>query len=439
MNLNIRYLLDKTYQQGTPDRVIKDHLYYRRTKPKYMLRDPQTVYLWVSARGSHFKLNTGFRIPPVEWDFNKRRPKPSYEHASLVDARLTQIKSEVEQRLLEAQLKKPTLSFEEVKRIAHEAMDGQRPKRRDLSFFTAFDKFLRERKAEVKENTLKKYRSLRKVLAEYADKRGRKLTFDGVDQDFFRDFRAFLTHEKQLVNDSQSKYVDALKSWMRWAVDKEYTDNTEFERFKVEKSRAEVVYLSEAEIDAIWALELHHRPELERTRDLFIFQIYTGQRFGDVRGLRLSEVHQNGKGREWHLFQRKGNKKNAIQIPLPERADALIQKYEQCSEDPAKPLFPKVSNQKANRGIKKICELAGITEEIQEVKYSGKRRIERVQRKCDLVSSHTARRTFVTLSLRKGVKPESIMAITGHTSYDVMKRYLNVDNAFAKEELSRAW
>jgi site-specific recombinase XerD len=41
---------------------------------------------------------------------------------------------------------------------------------------------------------------------------------------------------------------------------------------------------------------------------------------------------------------------------------------------------------------------------------------------------HTARRTFVTLSLEKGMRPEVVQSITGHEDYKTMKKYMGMNN-----------
>jgi hypothetical protein len=72
-----------------------------------------------------------------------------------------------------------------------------------------------------------------------------------------------------------------------------------------------------------------------------------------------------------------------------------------------------ISNQKINEYLKELYELGGINHPIILTKYRGVERIEYTKPKYDFVSSHTARRTFVTLSLEKGMRPEIVMKLTG--------------------------
>jgi integrase len=52
-----------------------------------------------------------------------------------------------------------------------------------------------------------------------------------------------------------------------------------------------------------------------------------------------------------------------------------------------------------------------------------------------LVSSHSGRRTFCTLALKKGVSSDKIMKVTGHKSYEDFKKYIKID----EEDLNEAF
>ena len=50
-------------------------------------------------------------------------------------------------------------------------------------------------------------------------------------------------------------------------------------------------------------------------------------------------------------------------------------------------------------------------------------------RKADLISSHVARRSFVTIAVAKGVPVKVIMAITGHKNESELNKYSNLSEA----------
>jgi len=57
----------------------------------------------------------------------------------------------------------------------------------------------------------------------------------------------------------------------------------------------------------------------------------------------------------------------------------------------------------------------------------------------ELISTHTARRTFVTLSLEKGMRPEVVMEITGHKDYKTMKKHIKITSKVKHNEIKNVW
>ena len=71
--------------------------------------------------------------------------------------------------------------------------------------------------------------------------------------------------------------------------------------------------------------------------------------------------------------------------------------------------------------------------------FIGKERIEEVIPKYNRISTHTARRTFITISLDKGMRPEIVMSITGHKSYSSFKKYIKLSNYSRQEAMMKTW
>ncbi len=167
---------------------------------------------------------------------------------------------------------------------------------------------------------------------------------------------------------------------------------------------------------------------LMRVRDIFVFQCFTGVRYSDIQNISREDIRNS----TWNVRTQKTHQ--IIGIPLNSYALSILAKY---SEFP-QPL-PVISNQKMNDYLKELCEAAGIDELVKTVKYKGSDRIETTYKKYEVIGTHTARRTFVSLSLQKGMKPENIMAITGHTTYSMMQKYLKIDYSHLRDEMDKVW
>ncbi len=105
-------------------------------------------------------------------------------------------------------------------------------------------------------------------------------------------------------------------------------------------------------------------------------------------------------------------------IPLTSDALSILAKY---SDNP-QPL-PVISNQKMNAYLKELCKLAKLKEPVKIIQKKGNETIETIHPKYEVIGTHTARRTFITLSLQRGMSAQDIRDITGHKTYAMMEKY----------------
>ena len=212
-----------------------------------------------------------------------------------------------------------------------------------------------------------------------------------------------------------------------WAFDRGFHANAAFKRFAAKSEQTEIVTLTYEELLRLYEYDFSANRRLEQMRDVFCFQCFTGQRYGDV----VKFDHQSVREGKWHL--RTVKTRDIIPIPLQPRAVEIIDRYRSLGH------LPTISTQKANDYLKEICAVVGLEDEITIVRYRGKERIEIRKPKHQLVSTHTARRTFVTLSLERGMRPEMVMKVTGHKDYKTFKRYIRLTESAVSNEMMAAW
>lgn len=153
---------------------------------------------------------------------------------------------------------------------------------------------------------------------------------------------------------------------------------------------------------------------LETARDIFIVGCYTGQRISDYRRINKDMIVDiNGK-KFISLIQQKTKKK--VIIPLDKKVKRILDKYNGS--------LPKISEFTFNKDIRLIAEVLGWTENplFDKAKADGNKE----ERFCDLITSHTARRTFATNAYSYGVPLASIMAVTGHSTEEKLRIYLHL-------------
>ena len=158
---------------------------------------------------------------------------------------------------------------------------------------------------------------------------------------------------------------------------------------------------------------------LEKIRDIFLFQCFTGLRYSDVYNLKKSDI------KESYIEITTLKTSDNLIIELNNRSREILEKYsdEKFCQNKA---LPVISNQKMNDYLKELAELAEIDELVTQTYFKGNERIEEVSPKYSLISTHAGRRTFVCNALSLGIPPQVVMKWTGHSDYKAMKPYIDI-------------
>uniref|UniRef100_UPI0025FE39B2 tyrosine-type recombinase/integrase n=1 Tax=uncultured Mucilaginibacter sp. TaxID=797541 RepID=UPI0025FE39B2 len=123
-------------------------------------------------------------------------------------------------------------------------------------------------------------------------------------------------------------------------------------------------------------------------------------------------------------------------VPIHKYVREIMKKYKGLTENS---LPPTISNQKMNEYLKDVAKKAEFNELISlQYTKAGKEVITNVP-KHDLISSHTARRSFATNMYLDNFPTISIMAITGHTTESSFMKYIRVTPKEHAEKLKQHW
>lgn len=147
----------------------------------------------------------------------------------------------------------------------------------------------------------------------------------------------------------------------------------------------------------------------EEIRDIFLLECTFGHRITDI--LRLDERLEKVGGKYYITISPKKtpNKKIEVGIIFKIAKDILIDKYH-CK-------LPSITKDMINKNIKRIALEAGIQgEELQSFHYQGESAPKEIKRpRYECISTHTGRRTFISLLVSRGWNYEQISKFTGQT------------------------
>lgn len=295
-----------------------------------------------------------------------------------------------------------------------------------MSYYIALCKdgtILNGKGVQLVPGSIRNYISTQSAIKKYCANRKIKLKMNNVDIDFYNDFIKYLneaTHARGKYKPNViGKFIKNIKVMLRYAYDNGYTSNEDFKRkeFKAYKENTETIYLNEDELTQLHQLELPDNQA--QIRDSFLISCFTRLRYSDIS--RLEKKHLNFTDGMISIVTQKTNA--LVIIPMHPTVKEIFEKY---GNHP-----PTVQcNQSTNRMIKKLCRMAGIVEPISIMETAGGQRKEATYEKCDLVTSHTGRRSFATNAHKAGIDSLSLMQITSHTSESSFLRYIRV----SKEE-----
>ena len=304
--------------------------------------------------------------------------------------------------------------------------------------FDFIDSYVNENEATREKGSLSVYKSVKNHLQAYQDTTGHKVTFEKIDYSFFQKFQTFLIQRikvnkagevsPMLNNTTIAKALSTLKTFLGYARKHGIKVNDSYRDFTIKREKLEVIALTQEEFDSLLNEDLSANKRLEKVRDIFCFACATGLRYSDIAQLKREHIADN------FIKLTIKKTKTELTIPLNSISASILDKY----NDLNKPL-PLISNQNLNYYIKELCEKAGINQPIEIVRFYGKKREVNTYAKHDLIHFHTARKTFVTLSLEKGMSAEEVMTISGHEDYKSFSRYVKVTENRKKVVMLKAW
>ena len=143
--------------------------------------------------------------------------------------------------------------------------------------------------------TVKHYRTAYNSVEKYEKTLKSPLTFDDITLEFYSGYVAWCEKVPYALNTIGS-HIKEIKVFMGYAVDKKWTNNLEYKhrKFKILEETSDSLVLSEQQIQKIYEHDFSKRPDLERERDLFVVDCYTGLRYQDLHQITSDKFIENG-------------------------------------------------------------------------------------------------------------------------------------------------
>lgn len=380
-------------------------------------KEPTYIFFQMYINGRRCRKSTGEKVQPVEWR-NERTPHP---HINVI---LDKIRMAVEKADIDARYTGRQLSPDLVGDFITEAT-GKTMAPRRVDFKTGSEliiqemkdgKLLTKQKKKFSPGTIKNYEQSLAILLRFGIKE-----YDNITMDTYRLFIVFCNEKLKVslnyVGQNVKIWICLLKEARRrkWHNNDVHTD----EGFKKPTENTIDIHLEDSEIDALYNFEIDTKknPRWAKVRDWFIIDCYTGLRISDLK--RLSKINLN----KSTLMIANEKTDATVIIPLHPRVKEILRRR--------KGFPPSCADQEINRVIKKICEKVGFDEQIIYSYTKAGKRVDIPYKKWEMVSNHTARRSFITNLLAAGVPNSIVKKLTGIVKDATVERYNKITEAQA--------
>jgi len=362
------------------------------------------IYIRITINGKRAEFSAKRTIEPTKWNNTKGRAKGSNEQTKSLNKYLDTIQAKVYENQQELMQKNKSITAGTLKNAV---LDITPDKKTLLGVFENHNKKINQLIGKgYAIATVGKYELSYRHLKEFIkfNYKADDMHFGEVIFGFITDFEHYLLCTKSISRNTTNKYLSHLIKMINIALDNEWIAKNPFRQFKMKNKEVVKEFLTENEIQILLG-KVFTIKRLELVRDIFAFCCLTGLAFVDVEKLTPDNIHTGIDGNLWvHIRRQKTN--TASHIPLIPQALKIIDKYKDHPLSVNKgSVLPVLSNQKMNAYLKEIADVCGITKNL---------------------TMHTARHTFATYALTKGVPIETVAKILGHKDLKTTQIYAKI-------------
>ena len=413
-----------------------------RKKDGVLITENVPIRMRVNFASKRIEFTTGYRIDSAKWDADKQRVKNGCSNklkqsASEINASLLEYYTEIQSIFKRFEVEDVMPTPEQIKEAfnaLHKPVSEEpKPKKEALpcDFFQVFDDFVEDcgRQNNWTDSTFEKFAAVKNHLTNFRE----GLTFEFFDERGLNDYVGYLRDVKEMRNTTIGKQLSFLKWFLRWAFKKGVHQNNAYDSYKpkLKSTQKKIIFLTWDELNRLREFKIpSNKQALERVRDVFLFQCFTGLRYSDVFNLRRSDIKDD------HIEVTTVKTSDSLIIELNNHSKAILDKYKDVAFEDDK-VLPVITNQKMNDYLKELAEMAGINEPIRQTYYKGNERIDEVTPKYALLGTHAGRRTFICNALALGIPPQVVMKWTGHSDYKAMKPYIDIADDIKANAMSK--
>lgn len=398
---------------------------------KELLNKNGPIRMHITFNGQLIKKSIkGVNTKPEQWKDKRMRIRTNYKTEEYnFHVEYNQILDDLEERIRDIERYALLNKIELTKEFILDKLEQKQKINVEHDFFDTFNEFIETNRTVSSPNTTKGRITILNFLKDFAEHRGTQIILDNINNQFYEELREYAFQEKGVRNNYFSKIVSIIKRFMSWAEERNYHANMQYSKFKASEEEIEVIFLNTEELMTLYNFNFKSE-RLSKVRDFYCFGCFTGLRFSDIQNLKASNIYE-----DYIKLNIKKTKQTDHVIPLNKFSQGILDKYKGTPFEPV----PSISSQKLNKYIKECCKEIGLDASVTITRYVGSQRIDTTLPKYELITSHTARKTFATVSLILGMTERFVKSVTGHKRDASFNRYVKIAEQEVKKQMENTW
>lgn len=366
----------------------------------------------ITVNGERNSFSTGKQIAIEKWDKTKQQVKGKDQETQNLNNYLKAIKAKLYQK--EAELLER--GFIITAQILYDAYFDKVESLKERSLFEVFEEHNQEQEKLVGNGVSKATHWVSvytiRLLREFVQQKYKRedLYLRELNLNFIQSFHSFLRIDKGMAQNSSTKHLKLLKKIINLSVANSYMAFNPFSTYKVEREPVDIDFLDEEELRKIINFDTP-LPRLERAKDMFLFECFTGLSYIDIKTLTPEHFEKDNTGRIW-IKKRRVKTGVLSRIPLLPIAKLILDKYKGGEK-----LLPIQDPADINKYLKDIAILCGINKRI---------------------CFHTSRHTFAsTVTLANNISLEVVSKMLGHTNTRMTAHYAKLIDKCIGEQMDK--
>lgn len=400
-----------------------------RFYPMKSKNEETTLLSSIAYNGIRIRVSSGISIPSKHWNKNSQQVEKTYQFHLQLNELMRQYKANIKGEIYKNEVGSVNITKDILTKICitYTQTSNNRAKERPSYLSDYFDGFLAFKKnAGVTTGTLIFYSSVFKDFLKFEKWIAKQHKVDEIGKELMNNYiNKYYLKLKGRSNCGAVNYSNFLNNFFTYLREEENQIINQSYRIKINKpEKTEKLTLTLNEVQRIIELDIQFNDlgkqrRLNLAKDRFLLGCFTALRNSDMNQIKPTLKPVLDKNGNEFLILRSQKTKTTTRIPIKGITKDILERngYDMGNYRPCN----------VNVFIREVCQLAGITRDFQMIQKRNNQEVITIKPAYQIVGSHTARRTYITLAIDGNFSSEMISNVTGHKDTRTLDLYNHSD------------